>query len=262
MTMRKYIVYKITNIITNKSYIGTTSRSLSNRWAAHQYVASKNQDNYKFYNAIRKYGSLNWNLDIIFETPEKKKAFEYEIEMIDSYNTIKNGYNTSRGGEGGSHYWDILTEEEKILHNKKISISKKGISYGYHHSELTKKKLSESNKKWRADNIGYSAKRRTYICVNHNSSDYYIVNDLKKFCKEHSLRYSSMSYSSRIKKLPTSQNWSCRMMLFNVSISDHILQIDNDIKNTKKNIHDSLSSIDRYGKKNSNFKDGKRCLEK
>jgi len=258
--MRKYIVYKITNTITNKSYIGTTSQKISDRWGAHLYMAFRNEDNYKFYNAIRKYGSTCWLLETIFETTEKSQSFEHEIKMIDSYNTIRCGYNTSRGGEGGSHYWDTLTEEEKLIHNEKISISKKGKSTGPH-SEKTKIKQSDGNKKWRQEHPGYSAKRKTYLCYDHATTSYYIVDDLKKFCKEFNITYGNMLYNERTRKLPTKQNWSCRSLTDIYNIDSVISQIHDDIKKTKTNINTLLRSVDRTGNKNGNYKDGKRCRE-
>ena len=51
------IIYKITNIINNKVYIGQTVHSLQRRWTQHIIDAynCKSKNNH-FQNAIRKYG--------------------------------------------------------------------------------------------------------------------------------------------------------------------------------------------------------------
>ena len=50
------IIYKITNIINGKSYIGQTAYSLNERWLSHLSDMVKKKDNNYFHNAIRKYG--------------------------------------------------------------------------------------------------------------------------------------------------------------------------------------------------------------
>ena len=65
---------------------------------------------------------------------------EKEIHYINFYDTYKNGYNSTKGGEGGTTW--IMPEEIKEQYRQRM--------YGYKHSEETKKKISESNKgrKW------------------------------------------------------------------------------------------------------------------
>lgn len=47
-------VYKITNNINNKSYIGWTSKVADNRWEQHKFYAFNKISNSKFPNAIKK----------------------------------------------------------------------------------------------------------------------------------------------------------------------------------------------------------------
>jgi len=68
------IIYKITNQLTNKSYIGWTSQSFDARWHQHKKLAQKNQDNRPFYNAIRKYGIDCWTQEILEEVNDKNLA--------------------------------------------------------------------------------------------------------------------------------------------------------------------------------------------
>jgi len=54
------VIYKITNIINGKIYVGKTTRSLKDRWNRHIYDALSNRLDTHFSRAIRKYGPENF----------------------------------------------------------------------------------------------------------------------------------------------------------------------------------------------------------
>lgn len=96
-------IYKITNRINGKSYIGC-SENIEHRWAIHKYRAfantPKNKEYQKaLYRAFRKYGINNFDFTIL-ELCKKEEIHEKEKEFICRYNTYKNGYNETPGGEG------------------------------------------------------------------------------------------------------------------------------------------------------------------
>lgn len=97
------LVYKITNNINGKSYIGITSRTLTIRWHQHIYDATNEyRDAYdgKFQRAIRKYGAENFTVEVLEDNITDRKVLEQkEIEYIALYNTYYNGYNSTFGGE-------------------------------------------------------------------------------------------------------------------------------------------------------------------
>ncbi len=101
-----YIVYKHTNSITGKSYIGITSKSMENRWKRHVILANSKQcrvTHTAFAQAIKKYGASDdvWSHDIIHTCDSKDEACMYEKQMIKDHNTLSpNGYNITLGGEG------------------------------------------------------------------------------------------------------------------------------------------------------------------
>ncbi len=120
MKNNMFIVYKFTNLISNKSYIGYTKFSLEKRWDQHCKLSNKNLDNRKFYNAIRKYGTDCWNKEILFEVEEHGCAQKKEIEFIEKFDTFNNGYNLTLGGDGNN---GIVMSEAS---NLKRSIALKG----------------------------------------------------------------------------------------------------------------------------------------
>ena len=135
--MDTFIVYKITCLKNDKLYIGYTSISLKTRLRGH-FKTARSGKNIKFANAIRKYGEINFKIEELFTFHDKQLALLKEIELIKFYDTIKNGYNTSYGGEGGG---GNLGRSLSIEHKQKISKSNKGKKF----SELTKKKISDNH---------------------------------------------------------------------------------------------------------------------
>lgn len=119
-------VYKITNKINNKCYIGI-SFNIEQRWKSHIKYAFSNKNNEpyynnKLYNALRKYGVDNFNFEIIEEC-EKDKLKEREIYWISYYNSYKNGYNLTIGGDiGGYDLKGIKHPNSKLTENDIIDI--------------------------------------------------------------------------------------------------------------------------------------------
>ena len=131
------IVYRITNKINGKSYIGQTVRTLDQRWRSH--LSSVNQGSkFRFHSAIRKYGVDNWKLDILFENDDVDLCKKKEEELIALYNLTNNkkGYNATPGGCGG---W-VVPYEKYEFWRKKQSINNTGLnnpnSTGYSNEEL------------------------------------------------------------------------------------------------------------------------------
>lgn len=95
-------IYKITNLINNKSYIGC-SKNIEHRWIAHKsesVIDKRPQYNYSIHKAFRKYGIDNFKFEIIELLPEED-LFDREIYWIKYYNTFNNGYNETEGGQSG-----------------------------------------------------------------------------------------------------------------------------------------------------------------
>lgn len=91
----KGIIYKITNKVNGKSYIGQTRYTIEFRWKQHQHK----KDNTYFHNAIHKYGIENFSIEILEEC-NIEDLNSKEIFYIAKYDTFNNGYNLTIGGDG------------------------------------------------------------------------------------------------------------------------------------------------------------------
>jgi len=99
----KYIIYKTTNIINSKFYIGYhESEILEDSYLGSGKLLKK---------AISKYGKQNFKKEILYVFPTKEEALLKELELVseDFVKSDKN-YNLKVGGEGG---WDHINERLK-----------------------------------------------------------------------------------------------------------------------------------------------------
>jgi group I intron endonuclease len=151
------IIYKITNTVNGKCYIGFTTKTLEQRWKRHLEDAFRKTPNDKyrytqyFYKAIRKYGKDAWTLETIIHSNDIDFTKEMEKFCIAEYDSAnpENGYNSTLGGEGG-----IPNEATR----RKISESKKGEknpNWGKRgdKSHMWGRKLSEETRR----KIGYNS---------------------------------------------------------------------------------------------------------
>lgn len=96
-------IYKLTNIITNKVYIGKTTYNANERLK--QHIKDSFGGTSKLYTAANIYGWESFEIEVIEDNiisdTELNKLEKYYIDKYDSFN---NGYNGTLGGEGASIY--------------------------------------------------------------------------------------------------------------------------------------------------------------
>lgn len=91
--MKEYKIYKITNLVNGKAYIGQTYWSLDARFNKHCTSP------YPIGKAIRKHGRENFTIELIEKTTSQD-ANRREITMIAAFDTQRpNGYNATAGGQ-------------------------------------------------------------------------------------------------------------------------------------------------------------------
>jgi group I intron endonuclease len=140
-------IYKITNILDGKCYIGQTKNDLNDRWKNHK---NKNSNCIYLKNAFQKYGVSNFKFQLVcicFDEDLNK----YEIEYIKKFNSlVPNGYNLKKGGEnGGKHAEETKQKISETIKAKLESgeiIPHKSQS-GIPHTEERKNKISNTMKK-------------------------------------------------------------------------------------------------------------------
>ena len=107
MKNKTYKIYKCTNNVNGKIYIGYTHKTLEKRIIEHKCSVNTGS-NYLLHKAMRKYGFENFSWELIFESFDKDYALnQLENDFILEYNSYfenGNGYNMTFGGQGGMSY--------------------------------------------------------------------------------------------------------------------------------------------------------------
>lgn len=135
------LIYKATNLVNNKSYIGKTEKSFDKRRSDHLNDAKKDKG-FAFHSAIRKYGEENfvWEIveDNISDEVTLNQKEEHYIALYESFGP--KGYNMTKGGEGQKGW--VPSEATRV----KWSEQRKGKDPWNKGTAKPKKVLSEEEK--------------------------------------------------------------------------------------------------------------------
>ena len=99
-------IYKISNDINPRVYIGQTTQTLAQRWAQHISVSINNvspEYDYAIHKAIRKHGVQHFTITAIEECADTNLN-EREVFWIQQYDSYLHGYNMTLGGNDPPHY--------------------------------------------------------------------------------------------------------------------------------------------------------------
>lgn len=155
----KNVIYKFTNLINGKVYIGQTRKRLRDRLADHIWQM-KNNPCY-FHKALNKYGITNFDIDILEECENVIDLNGLEIYWIDFYgSTDRNkGYNLTKGGSG-----------------KNLYINRKQYSYADSKETRLKKSIS-AKQKWKDEEYRkrYKESRKEYVKIVKLTKDLKII---------------------------------------------------------------------------------------
>lgn len=119
--IEKLLVYLVTNLVTNKWYVGKTKTTEPKRWSRHLSTA-RSGASFAISRSIRKHGPESFHRQILAENLTWEQASDLEriwITLLESYKQ-EFGYNLTRGGDGVRH-----NEETR----KKVSESLTGRTY-------------------------------------------------------------------------------------------------------------------------------------
>ena len=156
------IIYKATNKINGKIYIGQTVRRLDKRLFEHLNA----RYDCPFQRALKKYGKENFTFELIAFCDTKDKLNFLEEFYINFLNSKKpNGYNITDGGEGtpgikrpdtskrnqkligcNNHMFNRRYSEKELELFRNASSGSNNANYGKHWSETQKRLISEKVK--------------------------------------------------------------------------------------------------------------------
>lgn len=140
-----YTIYKITNQINGKIYIGShKTKNLNDNYMGSGKYLIRSQE---------KYGMENFTREIlfVFDTPELMYAKEAEL-VTEDFIAEQNTYNLKIGGFGG---WDYLNDSTRynnkthsiehiaLMTAKRMQRYQNGTMFGRKHSDETRQKLSD-----------------------------------------------------------------------------------------------------------------------
>jgi hypothetical protein len=180
-----YIIYKITNQVNGKYYIG--------RHATKDVNDSYMGSGIGIINAIKKYGKENFTKEIIAETDSREALWNLEKEIVND-DIVKDpmSYNNAYGGKHYLHGLKHYDYNAFIEHQRRA-----GQQYA--------KNFIGNSKEWHAKGGSKSSRMRseqyTYR-ITTNTGEEYIVNGLefKELCKEKDWNYNTLHWKKSMGK--------------------------------------------------------------
>ena len=169
------IVYKITNSVNNKVYIGISTRGLKRRQHEHVYRFNKGERDHKLYLAMKKYGIDKFKFEVVCCALKKEYLPELEVAIIARHNSFDRGYNMTAGG-------DFVSDATKEKIRQKM-LGRKITWYD---------KILKSRKKNKKDRT-----IKTYF-VQFPDTSIRVVRNLHEFCRSQNIDVSNL-YKTRTK---------------------------------------------------------------
>lgn len=197
------LIYKITNLIDGKVYIGQTIKSLTNRWTGH---CTTNNCRY-LKSAIDKYGKENFTIEEIDGANSLSELNYLEQHYIYMHNSLApNGYNLRFGGDNSPHNEETkkkigeansrrIWKEESKNKISKAHTGKQGPRKGQKIPESEVQKMREYRK-------GFTSEARILARRNNKTFDKKVL-AVNMETNEH-IEFKSAMEASRVLKIQAS----------------------------------------------------------
>lgn len=219
---KKCGIYIIKNSINNKVYIGQ-SVNIEARWLAHKYSATnvKSNDHHtQIHKAMYNLGVDNFFYEVL-ELCEIDELNVKEIFYIEKFNSYRQGYNMTLGGESNKYESNgraILTLEQvqeiRLMYGARIRfkdayaryenvISKRGFKKVWHYETwrgVYPEVYSDENKKWHAT----QAKKSLDGNKNAGKNNTLRACSNEEICRMRELRQAGLSYEKISKEVSRS----------------------------------------------------------
>lgn len=208
------IVYKITNKVNGKCYIGQTIKSLEERMIQHvTRVGRKKPVSTYLHKAMKGHGVENFKAEILCECNTKEEMNEkeaYYITYFDTFFMKGKGYNMTYGGEGSIGYKPTNETCEKISINTRLGISpeeckkrsermigKRNPTYGRKRTDEEKELMSKNRqgKLTGKDNPAYKSAPDYLITFPDGHQE--IIKGLRTFCRDNGLSRYIMNHKPK-----------------------------------------------------------------
>jgi group I intron endonuclease len=194
---RKGLIYKATDDVLNRSYIGQTLGSLEQRKKEHLKSANwKVASTYFtiFYKMLRFLGSDHFKWEILEDNIPLNLLDAKEAFYIKKFDTYNNGYNSTYGGQKESSKGSrILSEKEaeeiqQLLKNSSLSIKEIANKF----PGCTRETVSDINcgETWRSSEIEYPIRKSFNKKINFDENS---INEIVKLLKDTNLTYKDIA---------------------------------------------------------------------
>lgn len=198
--MKILSIYKITNILNGKGYIGLTSMDPLSRYQCHLSVA-RTGGGYAIHQAIRKYGEENFHHEVLCCTKDKIHLKELEIELILDHDTKLfggNGYNMTDGGDFASCIGTCTAKESSTGNSLgRVDLNDPrwecGMIVPANLGMVRDKEFKVMMSKLAKERVGNkNPKARWFWLIDPTGDEYLLNGNTQKFCKEKGICHSAL----------------------------------------------------------------------
>lgn len=115
-------IYKITNLINGKIYIGQ-ARNVAKRWSDHRAACKHNRPTQAIHRAFIKYGLENFTFEVIASCKTQDDVNEIETICVKQYDSYRKGYNNTNGGSNAPKTEEWKAKVSELAKSRAETIS-------------------------------------------------------------------------------------------------------------------------------------------